>query len=475
MAKRRNDEYIEDEEMYDDQEVEETEEEYEEEYVDEKSQRRIARRKRRIRNQIVAYAVLIVLIVAIVIGAIIGLSKLFVKNPEQNAEGSSDIAQSGTNEGYDGGLIQINAPEITLHYTNTENQPEETPQNTGTTNPYDDKAREYIAQMSLEEKVAGLFFVTPESMMEGVDQAVVAGAKTQQALDAYKVGGIIYASKNIQSLDKIKDMLAKTKTMSKYPLFLGAQEEGGNAVNISSVLSDAPKIGNASDIGATGETSNAYNAYSQVATYMAGLGFNVDFAPNAMIGNGKRAFAADADTVSTYIYQSITGLEDNRVSSAVAGFPGTGSADGITSEGRATVQSDLDTIETTDMIPYKMAVNAGADMISVSNVSYPAVVGDYTPATMSPMIVTELLRDRLGYDGIIITEPMNVVAVTEYYTSEQAAVNAILAGCDMILMPEDFKAAYNGVLAAVQNGEISESRIEESLLRIYRVKLQGME
>ena len=469
MAKKKYDEYIEDEEMYEESD-EQYEEEEQEEYVDEKSARRVARRKRRIRNQIIAYAVLVVLIGVVVGGGIFGVSKLF---GNKNASSGNDTASAENADGssYDGGLIQIDAPEIALHYSEDQ-AAQNTPMEDLTVNPVDEYALAQIAQMSIQEKVAGLFFATPESMMDGVDQAVVAGAKTQQALETYAVGGIIYTTKNIQSLDKITEMISKTKTMSKYPLFIGAQEEGGNMSMISAALSDAPKLSSASEIGATGESSNAYDSYAKTAQYMASIGFNVDFAPNGMIGNSKRAFAADAETVSTFLYQATTGLEDNKVSAAVIGFPGEGSAEGNVADGRATVNLDLDTLESSDVVPYKMAVNSKADMIMVSNVSYPSIVGDYTPATMSTAIVTDLLRNQLGYDGVVITQPMNVKAVTDYYTSAQASVNAILAGCDMILMPENFKEAYQGVLDAVNAGEISESRLDESLLRIYRIKMQ---
>ena len=106
----------------------------------------------------------------------------------------------------------------------------------------------------------------------------------------------------------------------------------------------------------------------------------------------------------------------------------------------------------------------------VGHLSAPNVTGDNTPASLSGKMITEILRGQLGYQGIVITDAMNMSAITEYYTADQAAVMALQAGADMILMPEDFETAYNGVLEAVQNGTLTEERINESLKRIFRVK-----
>ena len=108
----------------------------------------------------------------------------------------------------------------------------------------------------------------------------------------------------------------------------------------------------------------------------------------------------------------------------------------------------------------------------VSHVSAPNVVGDNTPCSLSEMVITNMLRGELGYNGIVITDAMNMGAITQYYAADEAAIMALKAGADMILMPEDFEKAYNGVLEAVQNGTIAEERINDSLKRIYRVKLR---
>ncbi len=452
------------EEVDSEEETEEVEEMEENEIVDEKSFRRIARRKRRIRNQIIAYIVMLIVLAGLVVGGVFAGKKLlrYVDNNKKTETPAEDeLVQQEP--------IEITSPEIT-----------EEPEPIVEVDPVDEVARYYISQMTLEEKVAGLFFVTPESMMEGVNQAVIAGGKTEEALNAYAVGGIIYFSKNIQSADQITEMLTKTQEMSKYPLFLGVDEEGGSVARVADSIGDIANVGDMSELGALNDPGAAYNAYSEVADYLEELGFNVDFAPVADIYDGnnalfaERAFGTDANVVSSYVYQAICGLQDGGISACAKHFPGHGSADADSHDGRATVELTEEELLATEMLPFQMAITANPDFIMVGQVSLPNVLGDYTPATMSSDIVTRILRNQLGYNGIIITDAMNMTAVTEYYTSAEAAVNAINAGCDMILMPENFKEAYQGVLDAVNNGEISVERIEESLMRIYRVKCAGM-
>lgn len=459
------DEYIEDEDQEaasEDREDEE-EEEQPDEPMDEKSVRRIARRKRRIRNQIIAYLVMVVLIAGLACAGVYGGKMLVKWIGRDNAEDVSDEEEPPQD------VFEITSPDVV-------DEQEETP----VENPVDEVARYYISQMTTEEKVAGLFFVTPESMMEGVDQAVVAGSKTEEALNTYAVGGIIYFAKNIQSSDQISEMLQKTQEMSRYPLFLGVDEEGGTVARVADSVSDISNTGNASDLGSQNDATAAYNAYNEIGRYLKDLGFNVDFAPVADIYDGsnsmfaERSFGTDAELVSSYVYQAISGLQDNGISACTKHFPGHGSADGDPHEGRATVELTEEELMQRDIVPFQMAVSAGTDFIMIGQVSLPNVLADYTPATMSSDINTRILRNQLGYEGIIITDAMNMAAVTDYYTSAEAAVNAINAGCDMILMPENFKEAYQGVLDAVNSGEISIERIEESLLRIYRVKCAGM-
>lgn len=210
-------------------------------YSEERSAKRVVRRKRRIRNQIIAYIVMLILVAAFICGAVYGGKRLvrFIQDGRASEPVEEDVPPQE--------VIEVNAPTVTP-------EPEPEPE----VNPVDEVARYYIDQMTTEEKVAGLFFVTPESIMENVTQAVRAGAKTQEALELYAVGGLIYFGSNIQSAEQITEMLAGTQDMSKYPLFLGVDEEGGDVSRVASALSEVDNVGSARELGAAGDGGQVY-------------------------------------------------------------------------------------------------------------------------------------------------------------------------------------------------------------------------
>ena len=166
----------------------------------------------------------------------------------------------------------------------------------------------------------------------------------------------------------------------------------------------------------------------------------------------------------------VEGLQENGVSACLMHFPGIGSTSEDPEAAMAVSEKSLEELQAADFLSFQAGINAGADFVMVSNLSFPNITGDNTPASMSGKMVSEILRGQLGFGGVVITDAMNQKAVTDYNTSDEAAVKALQAGADMILMPEDFQAARQGVLDAVNNGTLSEERINESLQRIYRVK-----
>ena len=337
----------------------------------------------------------------------------------------------------------------------------------------------YVESMSLEEKVAGLFIITPEQLT-GVETAVQAGESTRDALRKYPVGGLVYFEKNIQSAGQLREMLANTVSYSRYPLFLGVDEEGGLVARVAEGL-DLENIGPMEDIGASGDASEAYAAGARIGAYLKEYGFNLDFAPvadvltnpdNTAIGN--RSFGSDPAVVSEMVAAFVQGLEENGVSACVKHFPGHGGTAGDSHDGQAETDRTLEQMQSAEFLPFLAGIGAGADMVMVGHISAPGLTdGDKLPASMNEKIITEILRGQLGYQGIVITDAMDMAAVSQYYTADEAAVRALKAGADMILMPEDFAAAYEGVVEAVRSGTIDEARINDSLKRVYRIKLAG--
>ncbi len=344
----------------------------------------------------------------------------------------------------------------------------------------DQQIEAVIAEMPITEKVAGLFIVTPEAIT-GVQTATEAGVGTKEALDEYAVGGLIYFAKNIVSKEQLTQMIGNTKEYSRYPLFIAVDEEGGSVSRVAGA-GLAPKQLSASEIGATGDPNNAYLAGNAIGGYLAEIGFNVNFAPVADLNNVSgsamtgRTYGSTAAAASPFVVSMVTGLQEKGVMDCLKHFPGIGSTTSDTHNGLAYTNRTVDEFRNEEFQVFRAGIDAGAKMIMVGHVTAEGLagngesVGNPLPASMSESIITGYLRNELGYQGVIITDAMNMSAISQYYSSEQAAVMALRAGCDMILMPENFIQAYAGVLNAVVDGTISEERINDSLRRIYRIK-----
>lgn len=424
----------------------------------EEMERKIYRHKRRIRNQIISYVVLIIFLAGLIVGGVFGIKKIisFLNDKKQtDEEQTEDYTED------EGEQTTIEAPEEFA-------EPEEE------TDYLSETVENCIAVMPLEDRVAGLFMITPEALTD-TDTVVKAGETTEQKLKERPVGGLIYFDKNIQSKEQLTEMLTNTKNWCTYPLFLGVDEEGGTVSRVAgSGLAD--NVGDMADIGGSGDAAAAREAGAAIGGYLAEYGFNMNFAPVADVitdGNttiGKRSFGMDTNTVASMTGAFVEGLKSNNVSACLKHFPGLGDTDKDSHDGMVSSDKTLEDFTQTDFPVYQAGIAAGADFVMVSHLSAEQVTGDTTPASLSEKMITELLRGQLGFQGIVITDSMSMAAITDYFTSDQAAVMALQAGADMILMPEDYETAYNGVLEAVNNGTLSEERINESLRRIYRVK-----
>lgn len=428
------------------------------------------RRRRRIRNQILAYVSLVLILAVVSVGGYFGIKALSGVVEEKQQQEQMEEALAAAQQVEEEMTEASEVPEETVEETVVETVEEYTEEDL-----LNEVVESCISEMSLEDRVAGLFIVTPEALT-GVDRAVKAGDGTKEALEKYPVGGLIYFKQNIQSKDQITEMLANTTAMSKYPIFLAVDEEGDSVARVADALK-LDKIDSAASLGETGNADNAFEAYKQVGTYLMEYGFNLNFAPVADVltnpdndAIGKRSFGSNADIVSSMVASSVKGLEETGVTACIKHFPGQGDADGDTHDGLATTDKTLEQLRETELKPFAAGTEAGAQMIMVGHIAVPSITGDNTPASLSKDVVTDILREEMGYNGVVITDALNMSAISEYYDSAQAAVMALKAGADMVLMPEDFEAAYEGVLAAVKDGTINEARINDSLARVYKIK-----
>ena len=341
---------------------------------------------------------------------------------------------------------------------------------------------ERIGAMTLEQKVAQLFIVTPEALVEGVSQVTQAGDMTREGVTAHPVGGIVYFAQNLLDPEQTTTMLANVKQFyadaGNVAPFIAVDEEGGTVVRVAdNEAFGAQDVGDASALGSAGDTEAAKRAAEQIADYLMPLGFNLDFAPVADVVDplrsdtmGLRSFSSDAAVAADMVRAEVEGFRDKKMLCCAKHFPGIGAAAGDSHEGAITIEATNEELETVDLVPFRAAIEAGVPMIIVGHVSLPNIVGDSTPAPLSSAVVQGMLRDSLGYTGIIVTDSLSMGAITNYYTPAEAAVAALKAGCDIPLMPERFDEAYQGVLDAVQAGKLTEERLDESLIRILSAK-----
>ena len=378
--------------------------------------------------------------------------------------------------------------------------PSQSPTNAPTSNPQvsatvttsiEQEVAEQLAKMSLEAKVAQLFITTPYGI-SGIENLTVADDEIYEALQKYPVGGLIYFADNI--IDPSQTTLLTT-TMQTYAseiegvvLFNGIDEEGGRVARIANNDNfTVTKYDSMETIGNTDDTNNAYEVGATIGSYLQEYGFNLDFAPDAdVITNpdnqviGNRSFGSDAELVSSMALACANGLLDNNIIPCFKHFPGHGATLGDTHEGFAYTNKSLDDLLSNELLPFQSAISAQMPMIMVAHISDEEIIGDNTPASLSSKMVTDVLRNQMGFEGLIVTDSLCMGAIKNNYTMSEAAVQALLAGNDMLMVAgnlasmekDDFKNAYQGVIDAVNDNVISEQLINQAVTRILTIKYQ---
>lgn len=337
-----------------------------------------------------------------------------------------------------------------------------------------------LASMTLREKVGQLFIVAPESLSGG-------GAVTEftdslsDALEQYPVGGVILFGDNIVSPDQLTALTASFRSAGGIPLFLAIDEEGGLVARLANKTAfGLPRYKNAASVGARGDSVYALGMGKVIGAYLRQYGFNLDFAPVADVNTnpnnpiiGNRAFSSNPGTAAAMASAFADGLNRMDVIAVYKHFPGHGDTAEDSHHALAISYKTELQMRLCEWLPFLEA--GSADMIMVGHIAVPELTGDMTPATLSRHVVTQVLKDDLGFDGLVITDSMSMAAITDAYSPGEAALAALNAGCDLLLMPEDLEDAFNAVLAAVESGDYPESRLDDTLRRILAFKqLHGL-
>lgn len=419
------------------------------------------RRQKDTKEATIVFAIFLLIVIVLVVGVVFAVNKFVLKDDKesQSTEQTETQIESETMKEDTKESVAVVLDEATQ------------------------AAAEYVSGMTLEDKIAQMFVITPDALT-GYTDVTAAGNTTKEAYGKRPVGGLIYMSGNLKDSEQTSTMLTNMQAIAEertgLPAFLCVDEEGGSVTRIAGNSAfGVTDVGSMQAIGETGDTQNAYNAGNVIGKYLKELGFNVDFAPvadvvtneeNSVIGD--RSFGSDSALVAEMVTSEMKGLSDAGVYGTVKHFPGHGATTEDSHDGIAVSERTLEELLATELVPFQSAIDWNASFVMVGHIAVPNVTGDNTPASLSKVMITDVLRTQMGYDGIVITDGMNMGAITENYSSGEAAVAAVQAGADMILMPQDYEAAYNALLEAVNNGTIAEERIDESIVRIVKVKQQ---
>lgn len=334
-----------------------------------------------------------------------------------------------------------------------------------------------LADMTTEEMVGQVFMLACRND-EGGNPVRSASQGFGALVTAYKLGGVILFSENIDTVEQTTGLIADLQAASPIPLFVAVDEEGGKVSRVGA----NPKMGATqfppmAQVGAAGDPSLARDVGRVIAAELRALGFNMDMAPVADVHTnpknpviGDRAFSGDPQVAAGMVSAFVTGMQGEGVAAVVKHFPGHGDTDADTHTGAVSVTHDLDRLRAVELVPFAAGIDAGAYGVMTAHIQVPHVTGDDTPATLSPAILTDLLRDEMGFSGLILADALEMKAITGRYGSGEACVQSFLAGADILLMPASPQEACQGMLAAVEEGVISRERLLESVARILSVK-----
>lgn len=341
-----------------------------------------------------------------------------------------------------------------------------------TPEPTPDAAEQLLAGMTLREKVCQLLVVQPQALtgtktVTAVDDALTA------ALETYPVGGFLLAAQHMKTADQLA-ALTRDLARAVPGALLTVDEEGGRVGRLMNSVGTT-KLQSMYSYKDEG-TKTAYKNAWILAQDLQSFGFNTDFAPVADVwtvkGNiaiGDRAYSDDYDEAAELIAAAVRGFRDGGAICCLKHFPGHGSTATDSHEEAAIVNKTLETLRGEDLKPFVSGVAAGADMVMIGHITVPDV--DDKPASMSKKLTTDLLREELGFDGVIITDGLQMKAAGAEPDGEKA-VRCLEAGADLLLEIADVEGTVQALEQAVADGRLTEARIDESVLRVLHLKME---
>ena len=329
--------------------------------------------------------------------------------------------------------------------------------------PPTDDVEAQLQKMTLREKVGQMFFIRMESLDPSIDWTTyddLANIKIKEVTENmkavnenYPVGGIILYAWNIDNEAQLARLIPQVRALNGHPL-LCIDEEGGRVSRIANNPNfHVKRYESMASIGATGDPRNAYECGNTIGTYLKGYDFDIDFAPVADVNTnpenvviGPRAFSDDPAVAAPMVTSYLQGLKDAGITGCIKHFPGHGDTQADTHYGYASTRKTWDEMLNCEMVTFKAGIQWGCKLIMSAHIGAPKVTGSDVPSTMSPIILQDKLRGELGYQNIIVTDGMEMGAITQQYTSAEAAIGSIQAGVDIVLGPRYFTEAFDAVM-----------------------------
>ncbi|PKG22906.1 beta-N-acetylhexosaminidase [Niallia nealsonii] len=337
---------------------------------------------------------------------------------------------------------------------------------------------------TIEEKVTNL--VAKMTLQEKIGQLMVVGFQSNQPdehiktmINDYKVGGVILFDRNMINPEQVASLNNQLQNLAmknekQIPLTISIDQEGGQIVRMREQVSTIPSQ---QSLGQKNNPKAVYDTAYHTGTELSAMGFNVNFAPVLDLSDtDSRSFGTDPEKVNTLGSQVVTGLMDSGMVATLKHFPGNGRSNVDPHIETSSVEANKLDLETKDIYPFKKMienVDNNRFYIMVTHIKYPTY-DKVNPASISPIIIQDLLRKELGFKGIVVTDDLEMGAVNKYFTYEDLGYNAIKAGADMLLVCHTFEnqqRVFNGIIKAVESKKLSEERIDESVKRILTNKL----
>ncbi|WP_160725071.1 beta-N-acetylhexosaminidase [Bacillus sp. USDA818B3_A] len=338
----------------------------------------------------------------------------------------------------------------------------------------EDKVNALIEKMTLSEKVGQMLMVGFYGKQE--DDHIINLIREQ------KVGGVILFDRNMQSPRQVAELTNKLKqdaesNENSIPMMIGLDQEGGPVLRMRDQVSPIPSE---QKLGQNASLEDVYDIAKLNGEELAAMGIQVDFAPVLDLSDqDERSFGSSPDKAARYGLEEVKGLNDSQVTATVKHFPGNGRVVVDPHLDESIVKVDKSTLENVDMVPFKQLIAQQKEnqfFVMVTHVKYPAFDTEY-PASISKIIIEDLLRKSLGFQGIVVTDDLDMGAVSKYYSYEQLGYMAVNAGADLLLVCHEYDhqvELYNGIIKAVQTGKLSEERINQSVKRILTYKLEHL-